>query len=264
MPNWVTNRLIVSGNDKDIKQLFNNIKGDEAEQLIDFNKIIPMPESLDITSGSVTDESIFWALSKMNDEEIQRHIENLSRAPNILHENLLSSLQSRFQIKDLARIEKNANEFVPDEDMKKLGIKDYEALGKTYLENLEKYGYTTWYDWCVANWDTKWNAHDCYSLDDHSIEFQTAWSTPERIIKTLSEKYPSLEFEVSYADEDFGYNVGKYTYQDGEIIEIYLPDGGSPEANKLAEEILGYSPEEEYDELDDNSLPELDEPDMDI
>lgn len=50
MPNWVTNRLIVSGNDKDIKQLFNNIKGDEAEQLIDFNKIIPMPESLDITS----------------------------------------------------------------------------------------------------------------------------------------------------------------------------------------------------------------------
>lgn len=106
MPNWVTNRLIVSGNDKDIKQLFNNIKGDEAEQLIDFNKIIPMPESLDITSGSVTDESIFWALSKMNDEEIQRHIENLSRAPNILHENLLSSLQSRFQIKDLPRIEK--------------------------------------------------------------------------------------------------------------------------------------------------------------
>lgn len=148
--------------------------------------------------------------------------------------------------------------------MKKLGIKDYEALGKTYLENLEKYGYTTWYDWRIANWDTKWNAHDCYSLDDHSIEFQTAWSTPEGIIKTLSEKYPSLEFEVSYADEDFGYNVGKYTYQDGEIIEIYLPDGGSPEANKLAEEVLGYSPEEEYDELDDNSLPELDEPDMDI
>lgn len=31
MPNWVTNRLIVLGNDKDIKQLFNNIKGDEAE-----------------------------------------------------------------------------------------------------------------------------------------------------------------------------------------------------------------------------------------
>ena len=101
-------------------------------------------------------------------------------------------------------------------------------------------------------------------MDEHSIEFQTAWSTPERIIKTLSEKYPSLEFEVSYADEDFGYNVGKYTYQDGEIIEIYLPDGGSPEANKLAEEILGYFPEEEYDELDDNSLPELEEPDMDI
>ena len=200
----------------------------------------------------------------MNDEEIQRHIENLSRAPNLLHKNLLSSLQSRFQIKDLPRIQNNANEFVPDEDMKKLGITDYESLGKLYLENLEKYGYTTWYDWCVANWDTKWNANDCYSLDEHSIEFQTAWSTPERIIKTLSEKYPSLEFEVSYADEDFGYNVGKYTYQDGEIIEIYLPDGGSPEANKLAEEILGYSPEEEYDELDDNSLPELDEPDMDI
>lgn len=99
MPNWVTNRLIVSGNDKDIKQLFNNIKGDEAEQLIDFNKIIPMPESLDITSGSVTDESIFWALSKMNDEEIQRHIENLSRAPNILHKNCFLLFKADFKLR---------------------------------------------------------------------------------------------------------------------------------------------------------------------
>lgn len=268
MPNWVTNKLNVSGNKDEIKKLFNSIKGEDEEQVIDFNKIIPMPDSLDITSGSITDESIFWALSKMKDEEIKIHIDNLKNAPDLLNRNLLNSLQNRFSIKDLPRIKEKAKKFVPDEDMKKLGITDYESLGKTYLQNLEKYGCTTWYDWCIANWNTKWNAHNCYLLDDHSIEFQTAWSTPENIIKVLSEKYPSLEFEVSYADEDFGYNVGKYTYQNGEIIREYLPDGGSPEADKMAEEILGYSPEEDYDDdidkLNGNSLPELDEPSMDI
>ena len=24
--------------------------------------------------------------------------------------------------------------------------------------NKEKYGYANWYDWCVSNWSTKWNA----------------------------------------------------------------------------------------------------------
>ena len=31
-------------------------------------------------------------------------------------------------------------------------------LGKQYNENINNYGYGDWYDWSVANWDTKWNA----------------------------------------------------------------------------------------------------------
>lgn len=35
------------------------------------------------------------------------------------------------------------------------------ALGRQAFENLEKYGCATWYDWCVQNWGTKWNACNC-------------------------------------------------------------------------------------------------------
>lgn len=30
-------------------------------------------------------------------------------------------------------------------------------MGQTYVEDYQKYGYTTWYDWCIVNWGTKWN-----------------------------------------------------------------------------------------------------------
>ena len=44
---------------------------------------------------------------------------------------------------------------------------------QVYLEekeksNLDKYGYKCWYDWCVANWGTKWDFgfSDAHTFDD--------------------------------------------------------------------------------------------------
>jgi len=61
MPNHVRNILSFSGDDKEIEKLRNTIKGkfdDGSEMQIDFNKIIPRPESLNITAGSSTDYGI--------------------------------------------------------------------------------------------------------------------------------------------------------------------------------------------------------------
>jgi len=33
----------------------------------------------------------------------------------------------------------------------------YITEGEKYKSNLDKYGYTTWYDWACDNWGTKWN-----------------------------------------------------------------------------------------------------------
>lgn len=252
MPNHITNILTINGNQKDIDSVFEKIKIDEEKiGTIDFNKIVPMPESLHLTSGSITQESVFWALSKMPNDECRKYFNLLGGSKDIIYGNQLNSLQKRFSYKDIARVEKSAAEYVPNEQERKLGITDYESLGRMYLKNLEEYGATDWYDWCVNNWGTKWNAYDFMQIDSNSISFQTAWSTPENIIRALSQKYPSLQFEVKFADENFGYNVGEYTYENGEIIKENIPPEGSIEANKMAEEILGYSLEEEADICDD-------------
>lgn len=106
-----------------------------------------------------------------------------------------------------------------------------------------KYGSANWYDWSIANWGTKWNSYGYDDVttpkefDGERMEFQTAWSYPAPIIAALAEKYPDLHFEVKWADEDFGYNVGHKEYENGEEIFCNQPDGGSKEALELAAEV---------------------------
>lgn len=76
------------------------------------------------------------------------------------------------------------------------------------------YGSYDWYNWNCENWGTKWNAYNTAITENSpfltEIEFDTAWSTPDPIIKALSVKYPNCVFEVIYADEDWGSNSGNY------------------------------------------------------
>lgn len=82
---------------------------------------------------------------------------------------------------------------------------------------LREYGDDNWYDWSIKNWGTKWNAYEFIDNGD-SLEFETAWSTPEPVIKALSKAIKG-EIQVDYADEDIGGgNCGTYAYNDGLII----------------------------------------------
>ncbi|MGN0641072.1 MAG: hypothetical protein ACI4JT_08985, partial [Oscillospiraceae bacterium] len=56
MPNHVMNQLRLSGNQKRINELLESVKSKES--VLDFSKIIPMPESLDIEAGSRTDKGL--------------------------------------------------------------------------------------------------------------------------------------------------------------------------------------------------------------
>lgn len=111
-----------------------------------------------------------------------------------------------------------------------------QALADEYKK---KFGHCDWYGWQTANWGTKWNAYDQVEHDANVIEFDTAWSTPYSLLVNLSKMFPQVTFEVEYADEDFGYNVGKYVLLNGETIEENIPDGGSQEAIEMAMDIKG-------------------------
>lgn len=87
--------------------------------------------------------------------------------------------------------------------------------------------------WRVNNWGTKWTGYDVIVHDKGFITFLTAWNTPEPIILKLSNMFPEAQFIVSYYDEDLGYNLGKYAYENGELISDYVPEGGSKEAEQF-------------------------------
>lgn len=68
--------------------------------------------------------------------------------------------------------------------------------------NLQKYGYKNWYDWCVSEWGTKWNAGGEDNQDmqidydedvgDTAIalfQFDTAWGPPLGVMQKLFEDY---------------------------------------------------------------------------
>lgn len=75
------------------------------------------------------------------------------------------------------------------------------------------YGSNNWYDWCRANWGTKWNAYsDCFDKENNAIEFDTAWSCPIPVLDALAElcyKH-NVSFTGKWADEDCGFNVGVF------------------------------------------------------
>lgn len=105
----------------------------------------------------------------------------------------------------------------------------------------QRYGVVGWYDWSCKYWGTKWDASNVLT-DMNGIEFQTAWAVAEPIIRAWSEKYPDMEFCVSYADEDLGNNCGQFTYLDGRLTSY------TEGTYEFAKELWGWEDDEEEDE----------------
>ena len=67
MPNHITNILKFKGDSEQVHAMLDKIKSDELGLgSIDFNKIIPMPESLNIEAGSRTDEALYVCMMALN------------------------------------------------------------------------------------------------------------------------------------------------------------------------------------------------------
>jgi hypothetical protein len=91
------------------------------------------------------------------------------------------------------------------------------ALVAAEESNLEKHGYKNWYDWCVANWGTKWNAggdNDAMQVDyDEDVgnqgialfQFDTAWAPPLGVLEKLMETHPELSIECRYHEPGVGF-----------------------------------------------------------
>ena len=223
MPNHVTNVLTLRGEPEQIRAMLEAIRYDDLGiGSVDFNKIIPMPESLNIEAGSQTSTGLkayqdFIEVYTLGGTIHQDDLENISRKSED------AFLRQRSDIRP----------------------KEWE-LGKAAWNNIRLYGVPTWYEWCNQHWGTKWNAYGYGEAkvdyqDGDALNFLTAWSAPHPVMEKLAEMFPNVEIEHEWADEDIGHNCGRYHYQNGVRIEEWVPET-EREAIDLGCELMGLEP----------------------
>jgi hypothetical protein len=208
MPNYVRNRVFFEGTPDEIRRMLEAIREESlGTGTIDFRKILPMPEDLNIESGSRTDRAV---------RNVKAYREALEEGG------------------DLTELER----------WKKDNPGDWE-LGEKALANRERYGHETWYGWCTDNWGTKWPALHQEELggDRNHLCFDTAWSFPRELLMKLSADWPDISFVCQWADEDVGRNCGEVLLRSGRAEELYLPEG-EREAVEYAAEVWETTPRE--------------------
>lgn len=89
------------------------------------------------------------------------------------------------------------------------GGSDADAKDQLRKQLLAEYGYSSWYDFCVDQWGTKWEANS-YDKADYQdgdtvlqLSFDTAWSPPLGIYQALLSQ--GYEVEAMYYESGGGY-----------------------------------------------------------
>ena len=84
----------------------------------------------------------------------------------------------------------------------------------------KKYGYDNWYDWCNANWGTKWDVEGHLEKTPRGsvgYTFDSAWAPPDEAIKKISELYPKLTFTLEYDEPGMDF-AGTMVIEKGEVV----------------------------------------------
>lgn len=199
MPNWCRNTMTVS------HQYHDKILNNKNE--VDFNIILPMPESLNIDSGSMNNSDMYMYLSKKN--TVSYSEVRLNADVNIIlkNKNIFRTAEKELEccLSEVRSLISSGSE----EEINK----SYKS-GRTLVENYKNYGYLTWYEWCNSVWGTKWNALNTDVANDDVITFDTAWGPPVGWL----EKLISLGVPFEFSWEEEGGLYGKYV-SDGKTLE---------------------------------------------
>lgn len=195
MPNHVKNHITFTGVGEKEISLLRSLEQEEHAGALDFNKVFPMPEELNIESGSRTQGGL------------------------IAYSSYMESVNE----------ETPENESLFRKQHPKVDDATWE-IGKAAYHNNQKYGAPTWYEWSVQNWGTKWNSYDPQEMavdgDQCTMTFSTAWSPPITLLMKLSQMMPDVEIAHEWADEDIGNNCGRVRLKGGHLREAYLPEPG--------------------------------------
>lgn len=212
MPNWASNTLtIVSENMNLLKRIKDDItikcKGEKKGKtisVIDFNRIVPMPKTMESDwVGGEADSFRYYCLK--SSKEIPEGYNRCFKPMEFTYKND----GSMYELSD----------YEQDECFKTKLDFMYQYGASIYI-NVTKYGYKGSYDWCKAKWGTKWNASEPFPfeyfgepVDRMACTFDTAWTAPVPIAEEISRKYHVKV--ILYSTYEGGENPTKYVYLNG-------------------------------------------------
>ncbi len=194
MPNYVENILTLEGPAQEIMDFLHTVLDNENhDKIVDFNKVIPMPEDLDITAGSKTIKGLRAYTAFVDVGGLEK----------LYQENPKPDIPP----KQVETYRREHPEVTPEEW----------ELGKRAYENKRQYGFTDWYDWRIANWGTKWVGCDAKLDSANTLRFMTAWNAPHPIVEEIARRHPDFYITHKWADENLGSNLGEREYEGGEL-----------------------------------------------
>ncbi len=175
MPNHTSNRMVVTADAEILEKIL--ATHFDASGTLDLNTIVPMPEEIRNTEAGTS--------SYRSERLLAGQYSALSPlVPGV--ENCTSREEA------FAFIRESGHPELVDA-----------ALRQEHL--LKTYGASTWYDWAINNWGTKWGCYDgsVGEVFGGALEamFQSAWSPPSPALAVLSEFYPDATFTVDSLDE---------------------------------------------------------------
>ena len=246
MPNWAYNK-ITAKTDEDFNALCKKFL-DKNENL-DFNTIVPMPDTIKNTTGISKTEHMGMiayilthnpdgsviALNTKNDviSAIDAHNQGDGQlAEDMTDDDFCAIIESSKRQDDL-EWNKQQWDRLPDFNEGR----SYFTEAENVLYNMLHYGVTNWYDWSINNWGSKWNASstDVNKLE-RSIYWETAWSPTVEIAQNMS-KVCADPVYYQYAEEQFTEYVGEFIFHKGDVIKQSENPGGL-EQYLLAAELI--------------------------
>ena len=126
--------------------------------------------------------------------------------------------RSPYEVKPSKRGVFDFNNFIPypenfeqqDNDARTLTPEEFAAKYPPDKGDFPKDGYNTGgYEWCIANWGTKWGASEVVWVPEHmTLYFMTAWGPAFPIISEIHKRFPHFTLNYEYYEKGMGFMGG--------------------------------------------------------
>jgi hypothetical protein len=211
MPNWATNHLSISGDEKLVAELVSQVATPYETEHLDY-------ESKSLKLVTKTGDFLLWNCIRPIDMDTYY-------GRSEYEETLAKWNEPKPSTKDVTdNILKAVEKMTTDMTSPEFDVA--ESIARMNEDIATK---QDWYNWNIRNWGTKWD------ISDDSAEvmerrngfvkyyFSTAWSCPAEALDNLAKQYPTLSFTLVSIDEsdlwalEMGWGKGDRSY------EIELP-----------------------------------------